>query len=690
MPSTAARPSRLPLAKAIPTLTPEGIVTAIVAVTGVEDHVADVIVPGAFRRTLAIRRPKLVFHHDWLRFLGRVLYIEELQPGDKRLPAKQKNGQPWPKDAGALIATMQFNMATEAGRTAYEWARFYSETGECEWSIGYKVVPSKVSKGRGGTRFIYDLDVFEVSLVLFGAASETMTLEVKDARPSSLAQELTGAALPPAALALFEAKALEQAVDANPDGVSVAGLVVRADDTGRVLMLQRWLDPEDPARGHWEFPGGHLDDGEAPYDGAVREWQEEIGVRLPAAAEQHGEWTSPNGVYRGFVVSVPHEAEVDINAAHADREAFNPDDPHGRQIEVAAWFDPQTLPDMPALRAECHDAPWDLIAGDAPSVESPLEGKTAAQAVMEAKQLPSDPIDPATAGAADSELETKSMNPKMTGSYEAVRDALQAAVRELLCKDCADSDACSCDECWICVEATFPERVVVTHCCGSDETTYELPYTATVAEGAEVAIELGQPTPVTLQVVAVPDPDDEQAEEAVADPDTVTMLRLTLPAVAGLNDVAARVLAGGLEGKGMETLRAPLLALIDALAVKGMPVHDMLLGDEEDIPGAPDAPPPGAEEEIPTPAGDHATPAADEAAADPEAETDDADQMQVDPGADEAPTDETPEAAEAAPDGDEPTDGADEDAQYGDDTEGKSLVELDMADVQATLAALRA
>ncbi len=157
---------------------PQGVVTAIVAVTGVEDHVQDIIVPGAFTRTFQVRRPKLVFHHDWLRFLGRVLSVVELMPGDPRLPKTTKDGKPWPKEAGAVVAVMQFNLNVEAGRDGYEWARFYTESNECEWSVGYKVVPGKASN-RGGVRYITDLDVFEFSLVLHGAASLSMTLDVK-------------------------------------------------------------------------------------------------------------------------------------------------------------------------------------------------------------------------------------------------------------------------------------------------------------------------------------------------------------------------------------------------------------------------------------------------------------------------------------------------------------------------------
>lgn len=95
--------------------------------------------------------------------------------------------------------------------------------------------------------------------------------------------------------------------------VSVAGLCVKAADTGRVLLLQRgFTDTTDPARGCWEFPGGHLEPGETPLDGALREWCEEIGLEVPAGELCDG-WVSPNGVYQGFVWLIPHESDITIN-----------------------------------------------------------------------------------------------------------------------------------------------------------------------------------------------------------------------------------------------------------------------------------------------------------------------------------------------------------------------------------------
>ena len=128
-----------------------------------------------------------------------------------------------------------------------------------------------------------------------------------------------------------------------------AGLAVRARDTGRVLMLQRGLDDEDPAAGTWEFPGGGIEDGEAPLAAAVREWSEEVGILL-AVGDPAGQWASRNGIYRGFVVDVPNEASVPIFTGRGS--VTNPDDPDGDAVEAIAWWDPAQLPGNPAVRGE--------------------------------------------------------------------------------------------------------------------------------------------------------------------------------------------------------------------------------------------------------------------------------------------------------------------------------------------------
>lgn len=159
----------------------EGIVTAIVSVTGTEDEVADIIVPGAYRETLAKRRPKVCWAHSWEHPIGRVLHIEELMPGDDRLPKSTKDGSPWPREAGALVATMQFNLRSDEGKNAFAAVVFYSETGECEYSIGYQVPAGRSSRDGKGVRHIKMLELYELSVVLFGAHTMTGTISIKAA-----------------------------------------------------------------------------------------------------------------------------------------------------------------------------------------------------------------------------------------------------------------------------------------------------------------------------------------------------------------------------------------------------------------------------------------------------------------------------------------------------------------------------
>jgi 8-oxo-dGTP pyrophosphatase MutT (NUDIX family) len=136
-------------------------------------------------------------------------------------------------------------------------------------------------------------------------------------------------------------------------GTVAAGLAVVAADTGRVLMLQRALTDGDPAGGFWEFPGGKLDPGETPRQAAWREWAEETGCAVPDGTVT-GQWRSPNGVYEGFVLTIPGEDEVPIHDGRD--EVTNPDDPDGDQVEALAWWHPSHLDDNPAVRPELADA----------------------------------------------------------------------------------------------------------------------------------------------------------------------------------------------------------------------------------------------------------------------------------------------------------------------------------------------
>jgi phage head maturation protease len=143
-----------------------GIVEALVAVTGIVDDVNDIIEPGAFARTLRERpHPKVCLEHDWHRPIGKTLDLKELLPGDPQLPKLAADGKPWPREAGALWARYQLNLASEDGRRAYAAARFYGPE-ESTHSIGYK---TRKARRDGGQRRLQDLDLFEYSQVLLPA-----------------------------------------------------------------------------------------------------------------------------------------------------------------------------------------------------------------------------------------------------------------------------------------------------------------------------------------------------------------------------------------------------------------------------------------------------------------------------------------------------------------------------------------
>lgn len=153
-----------------------------------------------------------------------------------------------------------------------------------------------------------------------------------------------------------------------------AGLCVQATDTGRVLMLQRGFDPTDPASGMWEFPGGHIEDGENPAGAAGREWMEETGCLLPIdlmaqlSFENCPSWTGTNGIYQGYVLTVPSETSV---AIHDRGQVINPDDPDGDSFESVAWWAPRLLPGNPAVRAELAESLDLVIAALAPMSTAP-------------------------------------------------------------------------------------------------------------------------------------------------------------------------------------------------------------------------------------------------------------------------------------------------------------------------------
>jgi 8-oxo-dGTP pyrophosphatase MutT (NUDIX family) len=153
---------------------------------------------------------------------------------------------------------------------------------------------------------------------------------------------------------------LGKKADEPLDEPTHAGVVLKAHDTGRVLMIQRsHRDPDDPAAGTWEFPGGGREEGDQhSLHSGIREFEEETGHPFPLGGHVQHVWRSANGVYQGHVVVVPSEDAVDFSNG---RRTVNPDDPDGDDHEQSAWWDPEHARKNPALRQECKSAPWGNI-----------------------------------------------------------------------------------------------------------------------------------------------------------------------------------------------------------------------------------------------------------------------------------------------------------------------------------------
>lgn len=141
------------------------------------------------------------------------------------------------------------------------------------------------------------------------------------------------------------------------EGVTVAGLAVVAADTGYVLLAQRTLDEtdDDDVKETWEFPGGHLDEGEEPLAGAVREFAEELGF-APPEGEVVGGWRSEDGKYQGFVWKIPYEINLD-RWVQTD------------EVQAAGWFNREGIEALgDKLRPEVAKTDWSMIFAEEPAI----------------------------------------------------------------------------------------------------------------------------------------------------------------------------------------------------------------------------------------------------------------------------------------------------------------------------------
>lgn len=152
----------------------EGIVEAIVSVFGNADRQREVVKAGCFTKSLAAKKPKGVWAHDWTKPIAKTLEARELMPGDAMLPAGLKMN-------GGLYIKGQFNLNTQRGREAYEDLKFGTMD---EFSIGFRVLADSFD-AKTGTRILEQCELYEWSPVLVGANPATTMLSLKDAEGGS-------------------------------------------------------------------------------------------------------------------------------------------------------------------------------------------------------------------------------------------------------------------------------------------------------------------------------------------------------------------------------------------------------------------------------------------------------------------------------------------------------------------------
>ncbi len=615
----------------------KGIVRAIYAVTGVVDEVQDLILPGAFARTLARRRVKAVWHHEWKDPVGSVLDVEEWPPGDPRF-ASIPGGSVWPAGAGALVATVQYNLRTTRGRDAYEQVRQWHDNGEAQFSIGYKVPAGGASKRHDQVRIIHDLDLYEISPVLHGAHPMTRSLEVKTAKEEAAAlleRKATWSAIELKAAETQAGRgamiALQLPADvsvelAQPDGTPAAQLHItlaylgdaaeiggQPDDLRGIVASA--IEGTGPLKGTLGGIGRFPDTGSG-----VPTW---VPVDVPGLSELRQRIVDAlaDSAYSGTVHTehgfTPHITLgydlPDVAPVPSTPVVFD-------QVAIVLGPDTSVIP----LSERPETGPPEPVAPRSVPVP-PGESKSAARIVLEAKSVdahnrsrgnaenlrhwysagegaarigwgtpgdfdrcvaiasehmgPEDAkgycnlrhhdalgIYPATHAAESKSatqivLEAKSAHPEvampapMPFSFEQLRARLGEAARALLAPDD--------DDCFVAIEATYPDRVIVSHQDDGQTTTYAIPYTAAGRD-----IDLGTPTPVELTTVALPVSDETRPVEGAEETDA----RFVQPTADALDNATALIEMSDAGPDHLQRLKPTVAKLLATLTKKGLPM----------------------------------------------------------------------------------------------------------------------
>ena len=122
-------------------------------------------------------------------------------------------------------------------------------------------------------------------------------------------------------------------------------VIITKETEPKVLLIQRGIDPY---KGCWAFPGGFMNMDETTEECAIRELEEETGLKL-STIHQIGAYSKVDRDPRGRTITVAYLAIID-----APVEVAGQDD-----AAKAEWF---PLSDLPHLAFDHYDIMQDAIA----------------------------------------------------------------------------------------------------------------------------------------------------------------------------------------------------------------------------------------------------------------------------------------------------------------------------------------
>ena len=129
-------------------------------------------------------------------------------------------------------------------------------------------------------------------------------------------------------------------------------VVMTNEPLPKVLLIQRGADP---FKGAWAFPGGFMNMDETTEDCAIRELEEETGLRV-TAVDQIGAYSKVDRDPRGRTITVAYLAIID-----SPEEVIGQDD-----AAKAEWF---PITELPHLAFDHYDIMQDAVKTYAKNVD---------------------------------------------------------------------------------------------------------------------------------------------------------------------------------------------------------------------------------------------------------------------------------------------------------------------------------